>query len=267
MKQFIRWLNSYNSWPGYWEAKAKCFVFGHTTGNHHRFMCSRCGLSDSEIRNRPATIPDRWRLFKRRFAKARHAEGGLPGYMRSTFGRWFANGTGYVPGSNPREDRQRSTWRNYFITVFGRRVGFQYAPLFINDRPYMTRYIVYLGPINLRVHQFFRGDDDRAPHNHPWWFITFPFSTYVEAGFEKGVYKGVRFVKRWRFHYRPATFEHIVLGPAAVLGGKAITYRGAPFVDTSGKPFWTFVIAGSKAGDWGFYPQPGVFVPWWEFKP
>lgn len=242
-------IRAWWNWPKFYEAKAKCWLVGHDW-NHVGFMCERCAVNMTDAADQAGrTLPEHWHQFVRR--------------LRTL----FAPSTGYVPGSNPREDRQRRTWRNWYLTIAGTRWGFQYAPLFINDRPYMTRWILYLGPINLRVHQFFRGDDDRAPHNHPWWFITFPFSTYVEAGFEKGHYIGTRFVKRFRFHRRAASFEHIVLGRAVTQGGKAWTYRGAPLVEKHGAPFWTFVIAGSKAGDWGFYPEPGRFVPWWEFKP
>ena len=112
----------------------------------------------------------------------------------------------------------------------------------------MTRYIAYLGPINLRLHKFYRGDDDRASHTHPWWFITLPFTSYVESVFNKGSYVTTRLVKAWRFHWRPAGFEHIVLGATK-------------------KTFWTLVIAGYRDNEWGFYPEPGVFIHWRNYEP
>lgn len=217
----------------------RCWLIDHKGPLTH-YVCTRCGGTDE-------------------MTEAGKARLTLPAWLR----KQFRNATGYVPGSNAREDRQRRTWRNYYVTIFGRRWGFQYAPLFINDRPYMTRYIAYLGPINLRLHKFFRGDDDRAPHNHPWWFVTFPFADYVEEVYDRGQFCGARVVRARRFHYRKASHEHIVKGPVA------LWFQGCPVVWDNGcqSPFWTFVIAGSKAGDWGFYPEPGKFVEWWNFKP
>jgi len=164
-------------------------------------------------------------------------------------------------------DGSMTLQRLWCVEIFGKRFGFERAPISINGEKYMTRYIMYLGWINLRLHQFFRGDDDRASHTHPWWFITFPFTNYSEAVYEKGMYVKTRVVKRFRFHYRAADHEHIVLGPCRVkvrFYGLHI-FPGLP--DMPGKPFWTLVIAGSKVQTWGFYPEPGVFVPWWEFNP
>lgn len=111
---------------------------------------------------------------------------------------------------------------------------------------YLGRWFAYLGIGTIRVHKFYRGDHDRAPHTHPWPFITFPLSTYWERRFDKGVDLGLFEVKRWRFHYRPATFEHIVIGRSPI--------------KRHGWPFYTIVIGANKSNEWGFYPEPGVFV-------
>lgn len=154
---------------------------------------------------------------------------------------------------------------NYFIDIKGLCFGFQRSPIGINGGLYMTRYIVYLGWLTLRAHKFYRGDDDRAPHDHPWWFITFPLKTYIEDvfvpqhftrrwagelfGYESvwtNAYSYPNTVKAWRFHYRPATYRHIVRG--------------------SGKPFWSLVISGRPLRMWGFWPRPNKFVPWRDWK-
>lgn len=139
------------------------------------------------------------------------------------------------------------------------KFGFEYAPIIHKDGgPYMTRWIVYLIWFNLRLHQFFRGDYDRASHNHPWWFITFPFTSYKELVYRKGQFVGSRVVRAWRFHWRPSDFEHIV---KHALDVRKDSIFGDIWVRRT-KPFWTFVIAGRPNGVWGFWTPDGVFHPY-----
>jgi hypothetical protein len=153
----------------------------------------------------------------------------------------------------------------YAIQVFAWRFGLERSTIYIRGAKYMTRYIAYLGPIGLRLHQFFRGDDDRASHTHPWPFITFPFTSYVEQVYLEGAFVEERLVRAFRFHYRPADFEHIVKGPAWTNDG--MTYKGVLLYSNVDPPlFWTFVITGPKTDDWGFYPKPGKFVYWRDYK-
>lgn len=73
----------------------------------------------------------------------------------------------------------------------------------------------------LRLHIFYRGDQDRDPHDHPWGFRTFPLTSYaeevtvkhVDGGVEKEVVsyeKHTNIVRAFRLHYRPATYLHRV---------------------------------------------------------
>ena len=122
------------------------------------------------------------------------------------------------------------------------RFGLEYSRVHISGRPCLDRWILYLGG-TLRLHRFHRGDDARAPHSHPWWFVTFPFTSYMEVVHEDGRPVEVRMVKAWRFHYRPSNFQHIVMGR-----------------DRGTGPFWTIVLTGRALQEWGFYPAPGKFV-------
>lgn len=136
------------------------------------------------------------------------------------------------------------------------RLGLEFSTIVHHGSDYLARCILYVAG-TLRLHRFLRGDDDRAPHDHPWWFVTFPFTSYVErywvhwqspAGLRW--YAGERVVKAWRFHFRPAKFRHFVIGRA----------------DGKNKPFWTFVITGFANNSWGFWPAPERFVPHKEWK-
>jgi hypothetical protein len=132
------------------------------------------------------------------------------------------------------------------------RCGFEVSSIYIAGRRYLDRFLAYVGVGTVRLHKFWRGDDDRASHDHPWPFITFPFTSYTEEFWQPSRFvpslwvRDTRVVKAWRFHYRPAKFRHIVLGRA----------------DGKGTPFWTFVITGPVTNEWGFWPKPNEFVPW-----
>lgn len=130
---------------------------------------------------------------------------------------------------------------------------FEHDVVGIDGAPYLERWFMYFLGFTFRVHKFYRGDDDRAPHDHPWAFWTFPLSGYWER-----VGDMTHFVRPWRFHYRPATYQHIVLGshPKA-------DKRGVKF--SSPEPFYTLVITSRKKQTWGFYPG-GKFVYWKDFN-
>jgi hypothetical protein len=149
-------------------------------------------------------------------------------------------------------------FKPFFFEIGGRRFGFEYSRVGVGPTPYLDRYITYLGGISLRLHKFWRGDDDRAPHDHPWDFWTFPLRGYWEKvpvcdeltwEFEEENYYEMRPVRAFRFHHRAAKYRHIVVGR---LDGKQ-------------KPFWTFVVSGKLRNKWGFWPTPTKFVPWREW--
>jgi hypothetical protein len=124
------------------------------------------------------------------------------------------------------------------------RFGVQHDIVAVADDKYLERWILWLG-VTIRIHKFYRGDQDRALHDHPWPFITFPLHTYAEHYWD-GEKVAHRPVKRFRFHYRPATHRHIV---------RKLT-KG---------PTWTIVFTGWKVNEWGFWPENDKFVHWREW--
>lgn len=163
--------------------------------------------------------------------------------------------------ANPAQPRNRK----FFIKLpFGLRFGYEYSPVYLNSGagyvpgpnavPFQIRHILYLGALGLRLHCFLRGDDARAPHDHPFWFITLPFTSYLErvpvmipTNLRVMVTQRVR---AWRLHFRKATYVHYVVGRA----------------DYKHKPFYTLVLTGGFSRDWGFWPAPFKFIPWWEWE-
>lgn len=129
------------------------------------------------------------------------------------------------------------------------RFGIERSTIFHTDgRKYLTRNILYFGLGTLRLHKFWSGDDDRASHTHPWWFITFPLRSYTEDVYFRGAHQGIRLVKAFRPHFRPSDYEHVVQD-----------YFNF-------EPFYTIVLTGMVRNTWGFYDKDGKFTVWWEYQ-
>lgn len=159
-------------------------------------------------------------------------------------------------------------WKNrfWYFELAGRRFGYEQSRVQHGSVPYLDRYILYVGGPTLRLHRFARGDDDRAPHDHPWGFWTFPMRDYWEKAYREDGSWYWNKVRAWTVNWRPATYRHIVVGRAMdahknrhlichPIGGIAVTK----------KPFWTFVVTTNYQRSWGFWPKRGEFVPWREW--
>lgn len=149
-------------------------------------------------------------------------------------------------------------WRRSWY-IGQRRFGFEKSEVVHHGDKYLTRWILYFGFGTLRLHKFWRGDDDRAPHTHPWWFITFPLRSYAEWYFLRGHRIGLQVVKRFRFYFRDADYEHIVVCPVKTEDGRN-WFNAYP-----DRVIYTIVLTGERTNGWGFYPEPDKFVPWREF--
>lgn len=108
-------------------------------------------------------------------------------------------------------------------TIFGRDGD--------NGTPYMTRIWFW----RFRCHIFHHPDTDPDPHDHPFNFVTFPLTSYVEEVTERSTpfpapiietpdgprFQPIEYVRReqivpaFRLSYRPATHCHRVLGAYA----------------------------------------------------
>ena len=125
----------------------------------------------------------------------------------------------------------------HWVAQLGRyRFGITHDLILEDDSPYLERWILWLG-FSLRLHRFHKGDDDRAYHDHPWWFVTFPINTYLELTGDGQT----RRVRAFLPHFRPARHRHIVklCRPGSV---------------------WTIIVTGPKSKDWGFWDD-GRFIP------
>ena len=109
--------------------------------------------------------------------------------------------------------------------------------------PYLKRWSL-LGKqrkwFNLFCHEYYRSDDDRAHHDHPWWNVSF-------------VVKGILLERRGRY----AGEE-----PSRALGPGHLVYRPAEephrieIFGQHGRPI-TLFLTGKKWREWGFWCPKG----------
>jgi hypothetical protein len=103
------------------------------------------------------------------------------------------------------------------------------------DCPYVIRWRLELPIGSIRIHHWLGPDDDRAFHDHPWWFATL----VVRGGYADHNPDGVDRLRAGSLRYRRAHHRHTV----------------AP--DASGA--WTVMVTGPRTRAWGFW-RAGKFV-------
>lgn len=112
--------------------------------------------------------------------------------------------------------------------------------------PYMLRWFVIPKNrlINVYVHKFVRSDEDRALHDHPWWFL----SLLLKGQYVEHSLLGPLTRTPWTWAYRQARWRHRVALTPDGNGGE--------------RPCWTLIITGPKSRPWGFWCPDELFVPW-----
>ena len=100
---------------------------------------------------------------------------------------------------------------------------------------YLQRWVIEFPWLSVRVHHWLLSDDDRAKHDHPWWFLTF----VLRGGYDDHHDNGLDVVKAPCIRFRAAEHRHIVkVHPGGC---------------------WTFIVTGPKIRRWGFWVK-GKFL-------
>lgn len=130
--------------------------------------------------------------------------------------------------------------------------------------PYLLRwYLIPRNPvINVYLHQFLRSDDDRALHDHPWWFVSLilkgEYAEITEGGWTLRRAGSIAF-RRAQWRHRVQLMEELTVGDLGNGGGPIIRCL----------PCWTLIVTGRRSRSWGFWcrnrPPEQQFVPWREF--
>jgi hypothetical protein len=103
--------------------------------------------------------------------------------------------------------------------------------------PYLHRWALNFGIGSIRLHHWIRSDDKRAPHDHPWWFVTL----VLKGSYTDRTFLNPDSTPMWEtdklqtgaIRYRPANHRHIV--------------------DVTPGGCWTLMITGKKIRNWGFW--------------
>lgn len=140
-----------------------------------------------------------------------------------------------------------------------------------HDNPYLLRW--WLIPrnrvFNVYLHKFLRDDDDRALHDHPWFWCSIVLrGEYMEhtiraGGIARRMLRGVgsvRIASPWRAHR--IELWPWWLGPDDV----EMPPSGADHPDGNLRaPCWTLFLTGPRLRNWGFHCRERGWVPWQEF--
>jgi hypothetical protein len=119
--------------------------------------------------------------------------------------------------------------------------------LTIGPRYLLRWYVIPRNPwLNVYLHQFLHDDEDRALHDHPWWFV----SVMAWGRYREMIESGLVERAAPSLAYRPAMHAHRVVLKR--------DYKDRPI------PCWTLVITGRVTRDWGFYCPQG-WKHWKEF--
>lgn len=112
--------------------------------------------------------------------------------------------------------------RPLFRLAWAERLG-------LPECPYVIRWRVEAPPGSLRVHHWLAPDDDRAYHDHPWWFITL----VLRGGYTDRSPAGDDHLRAPAVRLRRALHQHTVI----------------PDADGC----WTLLLTGPVRRRWGFW--------------
>jgi hypothetical protein len=132
--------------------------------------------------------------------------------------------------------------------------------------PYMLRWFLFRSKRfdwmpRLYLHKFLRSDDDRAPHDHPWWFISILLKgSYIEHRWIDGIEQS-HCRRAPSIAFRPLSTHHRV---ELFVQNVADPYRPTSEELQRFKPVWTIILTGPDVRAWGFWCQ-NTFVPWRQF--
>jgi hypothetical protein len=133
-----------------------------------------------------------------------------------------------------------------------------------SHNPYMLRWFLFRSKSNrlprLYLHKFLRSDDDRAPHDHPWWFISILLrGKYIEHRWDENDVETTHVRHAPSIAFRGLSTRHRVELFGGRFKGDDAVRCWQPF-----KPVWTLILTGPDVRAWGFWCDDR-FVPHREF--
>lgn len=143
---------------------------------------------------------------------------------------------------------------------------------------YMNRYWIFIKRakthIQIRLHHILRSDDDRALHDHPWWYLSIilkgGYWEVTKATLEQVFKHSVRlpnpetlYDPRYLIFQDDTWYYRKWYGPGSILFRRA-THQHRLIIPAE-RTAWSLFICGTKSKDWGFITEKG-WVKWDEYE-
>jgi hypothetical protein len=118
--------------------------------------------------------------------------------------------------------------------------------------PYLRRWALILGLFSIRVHHFYRSDDERAFHDHPWWFVTLVLKGGYTDVSECDTCEGYGVYDSWcpTCSGWGEKRDHLLHGSVRF---RPALHRHTVRVDPGG--VWTLILTGPNVRTWGFWER------------
>jgi hypothetical protein len=91
---------------------------------------------------------------------------------------------------------------------------------------------------NIYIHHVARSDEEKDPHDHPWWFA----SLILRGGYFEDVWTGDK-------------YNHKINFPGSLVVRKTSQFHKLRLM--GGAPAWTLVLTGPKNHFWGYKTEDG----------
>lgn len=121
--------------------------------------------------------------------------------------------------------KQRPVGRNHLPVLQARWA----EKLGLPGCPYVIRWRAETVLGSVRLHHWLGPDDDRAFHDHPWWFVTL----VLRGGYDDETPAGTERLRAGSVRFRPALHRHTV----------------RPWPGGA----WTILVTGPRSRSWGFW--------------
>lgn len=109
-------------------------------------------------------------------------------------------------------------------------------------RPYLRRWILDLGPFAIRLHHWLCSDDERAPHDHPYWMAIL-------------VLHGGYFDVEYPVHDLAPSLDHVVLDRLRVGSVRLRRPEHVHYVKVMPGGCWSLLLTGRQSRVWGFWTK------------
>lgn len=115
-----------------------------------------------------------------------------------------------------------------------------------DGRPYLRRWILDFGPVAVRLHHWLCSDDERAPHDHPYWLWTL----ILKGGYDDMGYANISSAPEW-----PIEHEAVIVNPRRRGSFQRWPAEHLHYVKVHEGGCWSLCLSGRQTRIWGFWTE------------